>query len=343
MKRGISFVLLFLILALALPIINSNSAFVGELKVTLEHPFLVEGEWVSASDLVEGDELTTVDGKRAVVTSIEKVVEDTEVYNIEDDVGINNYVVGGFGGSSLEDELGDGRGLEGLVGGGGFGGVVVHNSVGSKEVFKEVVQTSYRGVHSQQIKLARGISSEKVLRNIAKTPLPGGKRGFKGVFFKDPITGEETGLLFYTIEDWDPHHMDIFIHMLKGSGVTLPDYLTSSVSGPVSGEAKNLMWTNFLKSTRNVGGVQRPWELDVLGFQFQQKTPTSSFIDFQMDSFLTVHQAQTRVSVPRDVYDSGMAWAKNIAGTPDCSKYRLNYVPNPGTERFHQAVVRRLD
>ncbi len=95
--------------------------------------------------MAEGDELTTVDGKRAVVTSIEKVVEDTEVYNIEDDVGINNYVVGGFGGSSLEDELGDGRGLEGLVGGGGFGGVVVHNS---NELIKQKMIDGTRVIES---------------------------------------------------------------------------------------------------------------------------------------------------------------------------------------------------
>ncbi len=94
MKRGLSIVLLCLVLALALPIINSGSSQIGELKVTTEHPFLVGGEWVGASDLIVGDELTTVDGKLARIVSVEKVVEDVSVYNIEDTAGINNYVVG---------------------------------------------------------------------------------------------------------------------------------------------------------------------------------------------------------------------------------------------------------
>ncbi len=129
MKKGVIICLLFLILAFALPVINSNSSIVGELKVTLEHPFLINNEWVSANDLVEGDELTTVDGKLVRVVSVEKVVEDTEVYNIEDDVGINNYVVGGFGlGEGLEGLVGGGFGGDGSIIGGGFGGVVVHNS-----------------------------------------------------------------------------------------------------------------------------------------------------------------------------------------------------------------------
>lgn len=57
----------------------------SQLKVTEEHPFLINGSWISASQLQVGDLLTTVDGKNVRITSIEDVVEETNfsVYNLE--------------------------------------------------------------------------------------------------------------------------------------------------------------------------------------------------------------------------------------------------------------------
>ena len=57
----------------------------GTLKVTEEHPFLVDGKWISASELNAGDILQTSDGKKVRITSVEDVVDNEgfEVYNLE--------------------------------------------------------------------------------------------------------------------------------------------------------------------------------------------------------------------------------------------------------------------
>jgi len=95
-KKLFSLAIIFVVLTMFISLSFGNSSNEGELKVTLEHPFLINDEWISASELEVGDELTTIDGKKARITSIEKVEveEGVEVYNLEDDFGINNYVVG---------------------------------------------------------------------------------------------------------------------------------------------------------------------------------------------------------------------------------------------------------
>ena len=84
--RGL-FVLVFiavLIIGVSAFSFNSNIfAKKGELKVTLEHPFLVNGNWIKASQLKVGDELFTIDGKKARITSIKDVNESVDVYNLE--------------------------------------------------------------------------------------------------------------------------------------------------------------------------------------------------------------------------------------------------------------------
>jgi len=99
MKKIILVLFIGILLFANINIINSQPSQEGELKVTLEHPFLINDEWIKASELQEGDLLTTIDGKKAIITSIEKVEveEGVEVYNLEDDFGINNYVVGDEG------------------------------------------------------------------------------------------------------------------------------------------------------------------------------------------------------------------------------------------------------
>jgi len=104
---GILFILFFCL----------NSFFLvsaGELKVTLEHPFLIDGEWISASQLKVGDVLQTVDGKNVTIKSIKSVSEENNfsVYNLEAGE-YHNFVVCGEENCSA-DSL----------------GVVVHNSNG---------------------------------------------------------------------------------------------------------------------------------------------------------------------------------------------------------------------
>ncbi len=66
-----------LFLILLIPI-----AYSAELRVTLEHPFLLEGGWVAASELKVGDELTTSDGRKARIKNIIDVGSQVEVYNL---------------------------------------------------------------------------------------------------------------------------------------------------------------------------------------------------------------------------------------------------------------------
>ncbi len=87
-KAGVILLLLALILF-------SNLVSAGELKVTSEHPFLIEGNWVSANQLNVGDKLTLADGRKAVIKNIKRVVpaDAFKVYNLETEK-YNDFVVG---------------------------------------------------------------------------------------------------------------------------------------------------------------------------------------------------------------------------------------------------------
>jgi len=54
-------ILLFLMLAVIGLVSAEISSFDGELRVTDEHPFLVDGEWIPASELEIGDELQSLE------------------------------------------------------------------------------------------------------------------------------------------------------------------------------------------------------------------------------------------------------------------------------------------
>lgn len=84
MKKEV-FLLVFIIL------VFSGLVSASQLKVTLEHPFLIDNKWVEAKQLTAGDMLATVDGKKARITSIEQVYENVSVYNIEDYI-FHNYI-----------------------------------------------------------------------------------------------------------------------------------------------------------------------------------------------------------------------------------------------------------
>jgi len=83
------------ILFLALFLILTTLVQAGELKVTQEHPFLVDNQWIPASDLQVGDILKTADGKSVRITNIQDVETEEPflVYNLE--AGIyHNFIVG---------------------------------------------------------------------------------------------------------------------------------------------------------------------------------------------------------------------------------------------------------
>src|SRR3989344_3143730 len=85
MKRGLIFLLFVLLVSLLVINVSSINNNQGQLKVTLEHPFFVDNEWVEAGDLEVGDILKTSDGRKAVISGIEKVVDEVEVYNLHVD------------------------------------------------------------------------------------------------------------------------------------------------------------------------------------------------------------------------------------------------------------------
>ena len=72
-------------LAIIFVIILIQYISAGELKVTTEHPFLINGSWIPASQLKVGDLLTTLDGKTAIIKSINSVnlANTFNVYNLE--------------------------------------------------------------------------------------------------------------------------------------------------------------------------------------------------------------------------------------------------------------------
>ncbi len=106
MKKRWMFVLFFIaLLILGVSAFSFNSNIFdnllnkkGELRVTSEHPFLINGTWVTAKDLKVGDELFTVNGKKARITKIidVKTKEPFPVYNLEVR-GYENFV--------LDDEI----------------------------------------------------------------------------------------------------------------------------------------------------------------------------------------------------------------------------------------------
>jgi len=83
------FIFLFLFL------ISFTFISAGELKVTQEHPFLINGSWIDASQLKVGDELTLVNGSKVTITKLTDVVsnESFKVYNLEAGE-YHNFVVG---------------------------------------------------------------------------------------------------------------------------------------------------------------------------------------------------------------------------------------------------------
>ncbi|MBR9704674.1 hypothetical protein GOV12_04630 [Candidatus Pacearchaeota archaeon] len=89
-KCSFTFIIVFIIL-----ILFTNPINAGTLKVTNEHPFLINNQWIDASDLVVGDLIKTIDGKLAKITNIQDIFlkNPTKVYNLEASI-FHDFVVG---------------------------------------------------------------------------------------------------------------------------------------------------------------------------------------------------------------------------------------------------------
>jgi len=85
-KRGIILKLFsFVLITLIILILLLSLSLAGTLKVTEEHPFLVNGNWINASELSVGDELTTIDGEKIIIENITDMIseDNLSVYNLE--------------------------------------------------------------------------------------------------------------------------------------------------------------------------------------------------------------------------------------------------------------------
>jgi len=85
-----SWLVLFLLVVISFTFVSA-----GELKVTQEHPFLINGSWIDASQLKVGDELNLANGSKVTITKLTDVVSNKsfKVYNLEAGE-YHNFVVG---------------------------------------------------------------------------------------------------------------------------------------------------------------------------------------------------------------------------------------------------------
>ena len=90
MKNKFQFLLLVIFLVFTFSFVSAD-----ELKVTEEHPFLINGSWIDASQLKVGDELTLVNGTKVIIKQINDIETETPflVYNLEAGE-YHNFVVG---------------------------------------------------------------------------------------------------------------------------------------------------------------------------------------------------------------------------------------------------------
>ena len=94
MKQRGEFLLLVFLFIINLVFI-SCFASAGTLKVTEEHPFLVDGKWIQANELKLGDKIQTLNGKNVTITILENIEtqEDFQVYNLEVE-NYSNFIIG---------------------------------------------------------------------------------------------------------------------------------------------------------------------------------------------------------------------------------------------------------
>ena len=94
-NKKLFLVIILFVCLISVSMVNSSFVKTGQLKVTTEHPFLQDGEWIEAENLKNGDTIITKDGRKATITSVRKAKKNTTVYNLEDEK-YHNYIVDGL-------------------------------------------------------------------------------------------------------------------------------------------------------------------------------------------------------------------------------------------------------
>jgi len=284
MKKLSVFLLVFVAL--------TTFSYAEQLKVTPEHPFYLNGEWIEAKNLKIGDKLKTIDGKTAVIKNIRKVEtnEPITVYNLEDDFYLHNYVVGN--------------------------GLVVHNSKVPSST--ETVDLRYRaGLDGREpgrvdvffAEDAKGLNLEK----LAKTNLRHlFKKGFKGVAYRD--SSGKVRMILWSGED-DVHHMDVVVHLLKKQGI-VPEAVQNS--GP--NVYRRIVWDDLLAETRPSG---RPYYKDFMPFEWQVDPDGISITGGPSGGQIRYMQSESK-QFPRDFYERAMELARNAVDS--CKKIEIEEI-----------------
>ena len=191
--KSILFVLLLVLMA--------SLVSAGTLRVTEEHPFLINGEWIPAKELKIGDRLTEINGKIVEIISIRKVTpkEPFLVYNLE--AGIyNNFVV---------------RDTDNLS-------IVVHNSNKINMFDRNLLRWIASSLKSKGV--SKGIRSVVLskLRNFEGRPLP----EYEG-FILDEIL-QENIVAFNRLREVMVQNSPDYVFALEKGGVFVGEVLTKN-------------------------------------------------------------------------------------------------------------------
>ena len=309
MKRGLKFIILsflaFVLLLLA--IVNSASSFdsnFGELKVTLEHPFYVNHSWVKAGQLVPGDILTTFNGGKVRIISIEDVSENVTVFNLHVDK-FNNYFANN---------------------------VLVHNK-----------PTQFQNVRTESIELAETevlqgrvtqttsifyaidvddpVSFNFLNRRVGVSPETSvHMRGFKGVYHKSG-----TGRLFpSTAGPNAPHHTDVMIDILKE---VYPDFPQTNAA--LTRKYPDGIWK----------GVIQDYGSEFTGWEFYQtygpgsSGPLFPRMSAEMDSYISLEQLGLQIPIKESFLQDSIQWATTRKMEGSCPGIMLS--PRTSVQNLH--------
>jgi len=297
--RLVLFILLISVILISFSIIsfsfgfnsNSNLQSSVELKVTSEHPFLINNSWIPAKDLKVGDELRTIDGNVVEIESIEFVPDEVQVYNLEDKL-YHNYV------ASSDGSL----------------GVVVHNSdlvnhIKSKEVTYTHFAEGNTVSRPSPILMAEDLNTLTIseLEQIIKTgpDLDNGLVGLKALYAE---IKKLDGSIIVKKAIWggknsDPHHFQLYVSWLEEAGLLSLEERNSLGSAKNAIEW-NLRFDKILKDRPNLAK-------NVEGYQIQYNPSNGKFVG-NMDSGPLSYQGEYNVPVDSGFIIRGLEWIDGI-------------------------------
>lgn len=280
MKKSTAPLILLLLVCLFL-------ALTSGIEVTSEHPFYVEGSWIKAGDLNEGDVLTLFNGKKARILEITQVIENITVFNINVE-GFHNYYAEG---------------------------ILVHNKESKvRHAQIELIPSRVfpnREVSSRPIDYATDIDSPESYDAMMAVITSGTYtlKGFKGVYHKSGA-----GRLFPSYRGVNqPHHLDVVIDMLKD---IYPDF-PKTKQGLTAKYGEDI-WRGVIQE---YGGEFTGWEF---GEVFGPRTMNSVRpMQARMSSYLTLMQNQFRTPISREFLIESLHWAVTRKTNGGCPAVQL--------------------